>query len=75
MDAVATIWEEEGFPDEPISGNTDDPNDYAYLGAKHFGFFSSASLKRREKYIIFAQLVLLSLYIFLGKCVYFSIFE
>ena len=31
MDAVATIWEEEGFPDEPISGTTDDPNDYSYL--------------------------------------------
>ena len=31
MDAVAHIWEEDGFPDEPISGNTDDPNDYGYL--------------------------------------------
>ena len=31
MDAVAFIWEEAGFPDEPISGNTDDPNDYGYL--------------------------------------------
>ena len=29
-----------------------------------FGFFSSRSLKTREKYISFAQLVLLSLYIF-----------
>ena len=40
-----------------------------------FGFFSSRSLKTREKCISFAQLVLLSLYIFWGKCVYFSIFE
>ena len=45
------------------------------LGAKYWGFFSFRSLKTREKYISFAQLVLLSLYIFLGKCVYFSIFE
>ena len=34
------------------------------LGAKYLGFFSSRSLKMREKYISFAQLVLLSLYIF-----------
>ena len=40
-----------------------------------FGFFSSRSLKMRERYICFAQLVLLSLYIFWEKCVYFSIFE
>ena len=64
MDAVATIWEEEGFPDEPISGTTDDPNDYAYLGAKYLGFFSSRSLTMRGKYISFAQLVLQCLYIF-----------
>ena len=42
----------------------------AYLGAKYLGFFSSRSLKMREKYISFAQFVY-----FLGKCVYFSIFE
>ena len=35
-----------------------------YLGVKYLGFFSSRSLKMREKYISFAQLVLLSLYIF-----------
>ena len=35
-------------------------------GAKYF-FFSSCSLKMRKRYISFAQLVLLSLYIFLGK--------
>ena len=45
-----------------------------FLGAKYF-FFSCRSLKTREKYISFAELVLLSLYIFWGKCVYFSIFE
>ena len=32
-------------------------------------------VKTREKCISFAQLVLLSLYIFWGKCVYFSFFE
>ena len=32
--------------------------------------FSSCSLKTSEKYNSFAQLVLLSLYIFWGKCVY-----
>ena len=31
MDAVVFIWEEDGFPDEPVSGNTDDANDYGYL--------------------------------------------
>ena len=36
----------------------------AFLGAKYLGFFSSHSLKMREKYISFVQLVLLSLYIF-----------
>ena len=46
-----------------------------HYGAKYLVFFSSCSLKTREKYISFAQLVLLSLYIFWGKCVYFSIFE
>ena len=35
-----------------------------YKGSKYLGFFSSRSLKTREKYISFAQLVLLSLYIF-----------
>ena len=45
------------------------------LGAKYLVFFSSRSLKTREKYIRFAQLVLLSLYIFWGKRVYFSILE
>ena len=34
------------------------------LGAKYLVFVSSPSLKTREKYISFAQLVLLSLYIF-----------
>ena len=38
-------------------------------------FSSSCSLKIREKFINFAQLILLSLYIFWRKCVYFSIFE
>ena len=36
----------------------------AALGAKYLSFFSSRSLKTREKYISFAQLVFLSLYIF-----------
>ena len=44
-------------------------------GAKYLSFFSPRSLKMREKYISFAQLVLLSLYIFCRNCVYFSIFE
>ena len=34
------------------------------IGAKYLVFFSSRFLKTREKYISFAQLVLLSLYIF-----------
>ena len=67
-----TIWEEEGFPDEPISGTTDDPNDYAYLGLKYLGVFSSRSLKTREKYISFAQLVLLSFYIFTYELLLFE---
>ena len=33
------------------------------IGAKYPAFFSSRSLKTKEKYISFAQLVLLSLYI------------
>ena len=33
-------------------------------GAKHLVFFTSHSLKTRQKYISFAQLILLSLYIF-----------
>ena len=45
------------------------------FGAKYLGFFYSRSLKTRVKYSSFAQLVLLSLYIFWEKCVYFSIFE
>ena len=45
------------------------------LGAKYLFFFSSRSLKTREKYTTFDQLVLFSLYIFLGKSAYFSIFE
>ena len=36
-------------------------------GAKYLGVFSSRSLKTREKYISFAPLVLLSLYIFEGS--------
>ena len=39
----------------------------ADLGAKYLGFSSSRSLKTREKYIIFTQLVLFSLYLFWGK--------
>ena len=38
-------------------------------GAKYLGFFSSCSLKVREKYFSFAQLVLFSLYIFSVKYV------
>ena len=41
-----------------------DGNITSNQGAKYLGFFSSCSLKWREKYISFAQLVLLSLYIF-----------
>ena len=37
---------------------------FALQGAKYLAFSSSRTLKRREKYISFAQLVLLSLYIF-----------
>ena len=36
----------------------------AFLGAKYLGVFSSRYLKMRERYISFAQLVLLTLYIF-----------
>ena len=43
-----------------------------FIGAKYLVFFSSRSLKTWEKFISFAQLVLLSLYIFWGKCVYFQ---
>ena len=43
------------------------------LGAKYLVSFSSRSLKMREKYISLAQLVLLSLYIFWGKCAYYII--
>ena len=45
-----------------------------FLGAKYLSFFSSRSLKMREKCISFAQWVLLSLYILWAKCVYLSIF-
>ena len=31
MDAVAFIWEDEQLLDEPLSGFTDDPDDYGYL--------------------------------------------
>ena len=48
-----------------------DTND---LGAKYLAFFSSRSLKTREKCISFAQLVLLSLYIFLREvCLLFNV--
>ena len=40
---------------------------YNCKGAKYLGFFSSRSLKTNERKIY--------LYIFWGKCVYFSIFE
>ena len=43
---------------------TDPSESIAAPGVKYFAFFSSRSLKTREKYISFAQLVLLSLYIF-----------
>ena len=39
-------------------------NENKELRCEIFGFFSSRSLKMREKCISFAQLVLLSLYIF-----------
>ena len=42
-----------------------------WLGCEIFGFFSPLVPSKREKNL----LVLLSLYIFWGKCVYFSIFE
>ena len=54
MDAVATIWEEEGFPDEPLSGITDDPNDYAYLGAKYFVFSPLLPSKNIQTNIFFS---------------------
>ena len=41
-------------------------------GAKYLGFFSSLYLKTREKYISFVQLVLLSFFVFWGKCVTFQ---
>jgi hypothetical protein len=40
-----------------LSGGQEDQE----IGAKYLGFFSSRSLKMREKYISFAQLILLSL--------------
>ena len=42
------------------------------LGAKYLGFFSSRSLKTREKYISFAQLILLSLYFLMEVCLLFN---
>ena len=39
---------------------------------KIFGFFSSRSLKTREKYISFAQLILLSLYFLMEVCLLFN---
>ena len=43
------------------------------FGAKYLMFFSSRSIKMREKCISFAQLVLLSLYIFLREvCLLFN---
>ena len=44
------------------------------LGAKYLIFFL-LSFPQNERKISFTLLVLLSLYIFWGKCVYFSIFE
>ena len=44
---------EQSFPEPP-----------AGLGSKYLDFFFSRSLKMREKYVSFTQLVLLSLYIF-----------
>ena len=44
-------------------------------GREYLVFISSRSLKTREKYTISENFVCLSLYIFWGKCVYFSIFE
>ena len=50
-----------------------DDNDDVKIQVRNF-FFSSRSLKMRDKYISFAHLVLLSLYIFSEECVHFSIF-
>ena len=36
----------------------------SHLGVKYLFFLSSRSLKMREKYVCFAKLVLLSVYIF-----------
>ena len=44
-------------------------------GAEYLVYVSSRSLKMREKYTNWDNLVCLSLYIFWGKCVYFSIFK
>ena len=46
-------------------GNLDGLCAVSNNGAKYLAFFSSRSFKTREKYISFAQLVLLTLYIFL----------
>ena len=40
-----------------------------------FGFILLLFSQKERKYISFTQLFLLSLYIFLGKFIYFSIFE
>ena len=45
------------------------------FGAEYLVFVSPRSLKTREKYTNWDKLVCLSLYIFWGKCVNFSIFE
>ena len=45
------------------------------LGAEYLVFVSSRSLKTREIYTNWDNLVCLNLYIFRGKCAYFSIFE
>ena len=45
------------------------------IGAKYLGFFLLSFPQDEIKCISFAQLVLLILYIFWGKCVYFSFFE
>ena len=52
----------------PEDGKISETNQHAQLtarpGAEYLVFFSSRFLKTRERYISFAQLVLLSLYIF-----------
>ena len=63
-------FDEQNIADDNESSNGDPESPTAeavakaFLGAKYLVFFSYFSLKTREKYISFAQLVLLSLYIF-----------